>query len=512
MKKVALIILDGFGVNEKEKIEMPKNFIAGSLITKVKSDINKVNSLESERNSFSYDAVNAKAGYRFKKMFSKNPHTLLFASGEAVGLPNGQMGNSEVGHLNIGASEIVQGDLRKIDLLLDSGNDFVKLEDMLNVAKDKIHLIGLVSNGNVHSSIGHLFKIIDRCIEKKIKNVHIHFISDGRDTFVNEGINFANQIIEKCKDAKSKGVNVDIASIGGRYYAMDREKNFYRTEMYYNAITKAKIKAGDTVVDYIAECYSNGVTDEFIKPRLFNDEAIINKDDVVFFFNFRADRMRQIVGKFIENDYNKLYSMISYDDKFQSVNGLICKEIVKNTLSEKVCELGLKQLKVAELSKYAHITYFLNGGLETPYKNETRILAGMVDVPTFDLAPKMSAEKVCENTIDGMKKGYDLIVTNFANCDMVGHTGNFKATKMAVAYVAKCALKIAKKAKKLGYTVVITADHGNAERMRTADKINTAHTTNRVPFVIVNGGDINLKNGGCLSNITPTILELLQGD
>lgn len=503
MKKVVLAILDGFGIVEKVK---PKNIkcFDGSLISDKKEIKERVYSTKIRLG----DAVAKCSDYNFISLFEKYPSTLLYASGEAVGLPKGQMGNSEVGHLNIGAGKVVLQDLLKIskafeDKSIMQNKTFCNFFEN-NVGK-KLHIVGLVSNGNVHSSIEHLINIMSIAYSLKVK-LYIHMITDGRDTSVTSGILFAKKISQYAKK-----YGCEIASVCGRYYAMDRENNVDRTKLYFDCITGIGQTKNENVLDYIKNSYKNNVTDEFILPCLFDVKYKIEDEDNILFFNFRADRMRQIVKTFIEKTKTNIYTMTEYNKDFEKVNVIFKPEYEKNVLSEIISEKGLKQLKVAEVSKYAHVTYFLNGGREEPFNGEDRVLVDMVDVPTYDMAPKMSAEKVTNEVVNGMKKGYDLICVNYANCDMVGHTGNFDATCMAVKTVTSEVLKLYSEALKQDYVLIVTADHGNADCMLKGNEVCTTHTTNRVPFLLLNyDNNISLKNNGALCNIMPTILEIMK--
>lgn len=498
MKKLCLAILDGYGI--KEKTIKQTKILTGSLISKqsIKKPEIFTNYLDKT------DAVCASSDKEFINLFKENPYTLLYASGESVGLPKGQMGNSEVGHLNIGAGKIVLQDLMRITQSFKD-EDIYKNKNFMQFIKSngKKHIIGLVSDGNVHSSIEHLFYILSILKQFKQK-AYIHIITDGRDTSVNSGEKFTEQMIKKSKEC-----GCTIASISGRYYAMDREGNLDRTRLYYNVLTSDS-PCNEDALDYVKNCYKNNITDEFVKPLLVCKEGKIQNKDNILIFNFRADRVRQITQMFLDNTDCKVFTMTEFNKEFKNAKVIFKPEYQKNTLSEILSKRSLTQLKVAEFSKYAHVTYFLNGGKEKQFNGEDRIMIPMVQVPTFDKKPEMSAVEVSKQVIAGMQKGYDFICVNYANCDMVGHTGNLEACKKAVNVVTSEIVKLYKEAIENNYILVVTADHGNAECMVKNGDICTTHTTNRVPLLILNAGKINLKNGGSLSNIAPTILELMN--
>ena len=503
MRKLCLVILDGYGVAHTFDNDESKRAFDGTLISSEHLQTYNIPTIiKGEGESF--DAVATSTYDKFRELFTHNPYTLLNASSYFVGLPFAQMGNSEVGHLNIGAGQVVKQDLIRINDAIITQELNKKLKNIqINEGAD-LHFIGLVSNGGVHSHINHLFACIDYFKNINV-NVYIHFISDGRDTDPKSGVAFAKSLCEKIKSC----TNIKIASLSGRYYAMDREKNYDRTQMYYNCITNASLQE-QNLEEVFAQNYAQGVTDEFIEPINISKSGAIKENDSVLLFNFRADRMRQIT-QLLSKNHLKLYSMTSYSDDFTNVNVLFNQEVIESNLSATISQFDLKQLKVAEQSKYAHVTYFLNGGIETPYKDEDRVLVDMVDVKTFDLKPEMSAEKVKEQVQKGMDKGYDFICVNFANCDMVGHTGVLDACKIAVETVTRCAYELVCYAKQKDYIVVITADHGNAEIMKTDGKPHTAHTNNKVPFIVLNANkNVYLKPNGSLCNIKPTILELME--
>ena len=346
-----------------------------------------------------------------------------------------------------------------------------------------------------------------KLIKKAGKKAYIHIITDGRDTDIHSGAEFTKQVMQVADDCSCV-----IASVSGRYYAMDREGNIDRTQLYFDCITgKNEKEQNECAVSYIQKCYEQDVTDEFIKPKLLCSEGIVQEQDAILFFNFRADRMRQITQMFFDNTKCDIYTMTEYKKDFAKAKVLFKPTYQTNTISEILSKCNAKQLKVAEFSKYAHVTYFLNGGVEKPFDGEDRIMLPMVDVATFDLKPEMSAQGVTEQVICGMQKGYDFICVNYANCDMVGHTGNLQAAKKAVQVVTQSVLDLYKQAQSNNYILVVTADHGNAEVMLNGNDVCTTHTTNRVPFLILNYNEkIKLKNNGALSNIVPTLLDLME--
>ena len=500
-KKLCLVVMDGYGINEETKhkdvICTPHSLISAK----------KVKEYKFFQKSFPYDAVKEGTVSELKEIMNSNPHTLLHASSTMVGLPSGQMGNSEVGHLNIGAGEVVLQELLRINNQIDTG-DFYKnkeLSNFINEVEGVLHIVGLASDGGVHSHINHLYALLKLCKIKKAKSVALHLITDGRDAGVNSGLGFIKDVqsfIDKNFD-ENKPV---IASISGRYYAMDREKNYDRTNQYF------KVLIGDmNIVDAleaISKSYEKAVTDEFIVP-FKSAELSIKDGDSVLFYNFRADRMRQIVQKISEMNV-KILTFTEYSGDFDFARVAFKPKVINNCLSEIIANYNLRQLKVAETTKYAHVTYFLNGGIENPKANEDRVLVDMVEVPTFDMAPSMRAKEVCDATIKGMSEQYDFIAVNFANADMVGHTGNYNASVDAVRAMTENVVRLVDAGKEKGYIVVLVADHGNSEIMKVGDKVCTTHTTNRVPFVVCNASNIYLRDGGCLCDVMPTILELMH--
>ena len=500
-KKLCLAILDGYGINETKVQDRP--IPCGCLITA--KNKNNIDLFEGKRE---FDAVREGTNETIKEIMSSNPHTLLYASGEYVGLPNGQMGNSEVGHLNIGAGEVVLQELSMINKEIETGEFYENstLKDFITSAKGTIHLIGLASNGGIHSHINHLFACIELCVRLGVKRLALHLITDGRDTDIHSGKGFIQDVINITKSYKGK-CDISISSLSGRYYAMDREKNEDRTDKYFDSLVT--IGADISPLDAITKSYNAGVTDEFVVPISLDNETLKDGDSVIF-FNFRADRMRQIVAK-VQSSLNvDILNFTEYSKEFDFAKVAFKPKVIENCLSGIIASFGLKQLKVAETTKYAHVTYFLNGGVEEPKMFEDRVLIDMADVATFDLKPEMRAKEVADEVIKGFEKGYDFVAVNFANSDMVGHTGNFEASVQAVRAMTDNLLRVIKDAEKHGYIVVVVADHGNSEVMKNGENICTTHTTNRVPFVVINAGEFGLKNGGSLCCVTPTILKLMN--
>ena len=442
-----------------------------------------------------------------KNIFKNNPYTTLEASGSAVGLPNGQMGNSEVGHINIGAGRIVDCTMTRIFKAI-ADESFFENEALINAftnCKEKnstLHIMGLVSNGGVHSHIDHLFALLQMAKQFGLKKVKVHGFLDGRDTPPTSGINFVKELQSKMDELKTG----QIATLVGRYFAMDRDNHTERIKVAYDAVVKRNGRMGANQELELNISYKSGETDEFVKPLVFDDEPMSNEDSVVF-FNFRADRARQLTEMFFSGLGHKpryFVCMADYGVK-QAEHIAFKKETPKNGLSE--C---LLQLKVAETEKYAHVTYFFNGGIEKPFEGEDRILIQSPRVKTYDLKPEMSAFEITEAVFDALQReDYKLLVINYANCDMVGHTGNFKAAVLAAKAVDECVGQIIKKAEEIKAVAIITADHGNAEKMldEQGDPF-TAHTCNKVPCVLV-GAEKKLRPCGKLCDIAPTVLELL---
>lgn len=459
-------------------------------------------------------------------LYHKYPQTTLTTCGEAVGLPDGQMGNSEVGHLNLGAGRIVYQELQRINVAIRDGS-FSKNENLLSAirfAKNNnkpLHLIGLVSNGGVHSHINHLKSILDVCKHEGLKNVFIHAFTDGRDCDPKSGLGFIKDLAEHLKLSGGK-----IASICGRYFAMDRDKRWERIKQAYDALVNGK---GDTATDEIIaieNSYRQNITDEFIKPTVIVDEqqhpiATIQDGDAVLCFNFRTDRCREITQVLTQSDFpeqemkklNLYYTtMTEYDQNFKNIAVIFDNDNLNNTLGEIIEQNGLKQIRAAETEKYPHVTFFFSGGREKKFQGEKRILVPSPKVATYDLQPEMSAKELTEALLKEIKnQSFDFGCINFANADMVGHTGVFQAAVKAVETVDACVEQLVTTALENGYTIFLTADHGNSDYVINEDGTpNTAHTLNPVPlFVIDKVSKLNLKPGK-LGDIAPTILTLMQ--
>ncbi|WP_368111918.1 2,3-bisphosphoglycerate-independent phosphoglycerate mutase [Bacteroides nordii] len=450
------------------------------------------------------------------------PHSQLQASGENVGLPDGQMGNSEVGHLNIGAGRVVYQDLVKINLACRD-NSIMKNPEIVSAftyAKENgknIHFMGLTSDGGVHSSLDHLYKLCDISKEYGVENTYIHCFMDGRDTDPKSGKGFIEQLEAHC--AKSAG---KIASIIGRYYAMDRDKRWERVKEAYDLLVNGIGAKATDMAQAMQQSYDEGITDEFIKPIVnANVDGTIKEGDVVIFFNYRNDRAKELTVVLTQQDMPEAgmhtipglqyYCMTPYDASFKGVHILFDKENVMNTLGEYLAAKGLQQLHIAETEKYAHVTFFFNGGRETPYNNEDRILVPSPKVATYDLKPEMSAYEVKDKLVAAINENkYDFIVVNYANGDMVGHTGIYDAIEKAVVAVDACVKETIEAAKAQGYEAIIIADHGNADHALNEDGTpNTAHSLNPVPCVYVTENkDAKVENGR-LADVAPTILKIM---
>ncbi len=489
-KKTILIILDGWGIGDKSRSDLIHN-----------SDTPVMDGLS-----------------------HKYPSSSLLASGENVGLPEGQMGNSEVGHLNIGAGRKVYQDLVKINLAIEdnsiSGNPVLK--EAMNYAKDNskaVHFLGLVSDGGVHSSDKHLYKLCDITGEYGLKDVFVHAFTDGRDTDPKSGYGFIRDLQEHLDQSNGK-----IASLVGRYYAMDRDKRWERIKVAYDLLVHGKGKESADIIKSIKESYDDGVTDEFIKPIVMVDgsgEPVgkIKPGDVVICFNFRTDRLREITMALTQKDFPDhdmktmplhYITMTRYDDTFKGVKILFDKDNLTNTMGEIVSRAGFKQLRIAETEKYGHVTFFFSGGREDEFENEDRILIPSPKVATYDLKPEMSAPEVTRAIVSELnKKKYDFICLNFANCDMVGHSGDYDAIRKAVETVDHCVGDVVEAAAGNGYECMIIADHGNADFALNPDgSINTAHSLNPVPCIVVSDRYTNVEKG-ILADVAPTLLHMM---
>jgi len=459
-------------------------------------------------------------------LYNKYPNTTLTTFGEEVGLPEGQMGNSEVGHLNIGAGRIVYQELQRINVAIKTGElttnkAFVETLDYAKTNNKALHLIGLVSDGGVHSHIEHIKAITTICAEKGIQNVFIHAFTDGRDTDPKSGLGFIKALEAHLEQSTGK-----IASVTGRYYAMDRDKRWERVKIAYDALTQGVGLHTNSITDKIEASYKENIFDEFIMPIVKVDEnnqpiGTIKEGDAVLCFNFRTDRCREITEVLTQMDLpehqmHKLqlyYTTITeYDKTFKGVNVVFETDNLKNTLGEVIERAELEQIRIAETEKYPHVTFFFNGGRETPFKGETRLMAQSPKVATYDLQPEMSANEITNlivPEIEKQKAGF--ICLNFANADMVGHTGVFEAVVKAVETVDHCVEKVVTTALANGYTVFLTADHGNADFMINEDgSPNTAHTMNPVPFFIIDNDWNGTLNPGKLGDIAPTMLKLMK--
>ena len=474
----------------------------------------------------SSDAIQQAKTPFVSSLYNKYPNTTLTTFGEEVGLPQGQMGNSEVGHLNIGAGRIVYQELQRINVAIKTGElttnkAFVDTLDYAKTNNKALHLIGLVSDGGVHSHIEHIKAITTICAEKGIQNVFIHAFTDGRDTDPKSGLGFIKALEAHLDQSTGK-----IASVTGRYYAMDRDKRWERVKIAYDALTQGVGVHTNSITDQIEASYKENIFDEFIMPIVKVDEnnqtiGTIKEGDAVLCFNFRTDRCREITEVLTqldlpEHQMHKLqlyYTTITeYDKTFKGVNVVFETDNLVNTLGEVVERAGLEQIRIAETEKYPHVTFFFNGGRETPFKGETRLMAQSPKVATYDLQPEMSANEITNlivPEIEKQKAGF--ICLNFANADMVGHTGVFEAVVKAVETVDHCIEKVVTTALANGYTVFLTADHGNADFMINEDgSPNTAHTMNPVPFFIIDNDWNGTLNPGKLGDIAPTMLKLMN--
>ncbi|MGB3962056.1 MAG: 2,3-bisphosphoglycerate-independent phosphoglycerate mutase [Sulfurimonas sp.] len=448
----------------------------------------------------------------YDKLFQEVPHSLIDTFGLSVGLPEGQMGNSEVGHMSIGSGRVLYQDLVKISLALsehtlESNPELQKLF----AASQRLHLIGLMSDGGVHSHIDHFMGIAD-IAAKAGKEVYLHLITDGRDVSPTSAQKYLKQVEAHLSE------QIKIATISGRFYAMDRDNRWERVKRGYDAIVNAEPKTDFSPDGYIGNSYALGETDEFVEPTAFEGYEGMQNGDGVLSINYRSDRMRELVTALADKNFSgfeqtqlELYlaTITEYDKSF-SYPVLFRKDSPKNTLAEVISNKGLRQLHTAETEKYAHVTFFLNGGIDEPYANETRVLIPSPNVKTYDEKPQMSAHEVGQAVLNAMEDDYDFVVVNFANGDMVGHTGNFEAAKIAVNAVDHELGLIIKKAKEKGYAVVITSDHGNCEEMRDdEDNILTNHTVGKVWCFVMAEGVSKVESGG-LNNIAPTVLKLMD--
>ena len=487
-KKALLLILDGWGIGNKSKS----------------------------------DVISTTPTPYWDGLIANYPNSKLEASGENVGLPDGQMGNSEVGHQNIGAGRILYQDLVKINKSIKDGSIYnnPEVKKAFSYAKDNgknIHFMGLTSTGGVHSSLAHIFALCDIAKKYELENVFIHCFMDGRDTDPQSGKGFVAEVEQHCAESTGK-----VASVIGRYYAMDRDKNWDRVKLAYDLLVSGIGAEATSMTDAIQESYDNGVTDEFIKP-IHNStiDGTIKEGDVVIFFNYRPDRAKEITIAFTQQDMPEhgmmrikdlqYFCMTPYDSSFTGINVLFRKDNVNNTLGEYLSALGKKQLHIAETEKYAHVTFFFNGGREDPYEGEDRILVPSPKVATYDLKPEMSAYEVKDKLVEAINtQKYDFIVVNYANGDMVGHTGVYEAIEKACVAIDECVMDTVEARKKNDYEVVILADHGNADNALNEDgSANTAHSLNPVPFVYVTANKSAKVKDGVLADVAPSILKIM---
>ena len=488
MKKVLLMILDGVGI----------------------------------RNETKGNALNAANTPNLDYLFEHYPNSKLEASGTSVGLPAGQMGNSEVGHMNIGAGRIVLEPLTMIDKKIEDKSFFKNKEilDVLNYVKknnSKLHLFGLLSDGGVHSHINHLIALLDMCKENNVNRVYIHALTDGRDVDPKSSYKYITILEDKIKEL---GIG-EIATIGGRYYGMDRDNNYDRLYKAYNVIVngQGEYYNKDNIKVYLDYNYDKGITDEFLPPTLFSLNSSVEEKDGFIVFNFRKDRIREMLTALTNPNFNDMevkhfnnLKVLSMMPVVESVRApyAFCDPILNNILGSVIEKNGLSQLRIAETEKYAHVTFFFDGGKEIDFNNETKILVPSPKVATYDLKPNMSAYEVTDKLLDNIDK-YDFIVLNFANGDMVGHTGNFDATVKAVEVLDECIGKIYKKCKEIDMTLVLTADHGNCDYMLDENNnVITSHSKSLVPFIVTD--TIYEVKDGKLGDIAPTVLSVMGLD
>lgn len=452
-------------------------------------------------------------------LYKNFPNAELRTDGLHVGLPEGQMGNSEVGHMNLGAGRIVYQDLAKINLAVQ--NHTLKNEkpliDAFNYAKlnnKKVHFLGLVSDGGVHSHTSHLRGLVEAAQENGVQNMFVHAFTDGRDVDPKSGKKYIQDLQDFLANSNAK-----LASVVGRYYAMDRDKRWERIKLAYDLVVNGMGEKSSNLVESIQKSYDNEVTDEFIKPLFSTDGQTIQEDDVVIFFNFRTDRGRELTEALSQRDFHEqnmhklpLYyvTLTNYDDTYENVHVIYDKDNITETIGEVISKAGKKQIRIAETEKYPHVTFFFSGGREEPFEGETRILKNSPKVATYDLQPEMSAFELKDALVPEIEKGdVDFVCLNFANGDMVGHTGSMPAAIKACEAVDVCVKEIIETALAKNYTTIVIADHGNCETMINPDgSPNTAHTTNPVPVILVDNDKINIQSG-VLGDVAPTILELM---
>ena len=465
------------------------------------------------------NAVSLARTPQLDRLFAEYAHTTLSASGLDVGLPAGQMGNSEVGHTNIGGGRVVFQDLPRISRAIDDGSFFENaaynkaMDDCLEKGSS-LHLYGLLSDGGVHSHIQHLYALLQMAKNKGLTRVYVHAFLDGRDVSPTSGKDFVSACRDKCR---ALGVG-KIATVMGRYYAMDRDNRWERVQLAYDAMVYGEGIQNPDPVDAVAQSYANDVTDEFMEPVVCDPEGTISDNDSIIFFNYRPDRAREITRTLVDPEFDgftRQYFPVhfvcttEYDAAMPNVTVAFPRLVVRNGLGEYLSTLGMTQLRIAETEKYAHVTFFFNGGSETQFPGEDRVLVPSPKVATYDLQPEMSAYEVCDKCVERIESGaYDVIILNFANCDMVGHTGVFDAAVKAVETVDECVGRVVDATMKMGGIAMITADHGNADVMTQPDgSPMTAHTTNPVPFILCGAGTELWK--GRLCDIAPTILDVM---
>lgn len=490
-KPYALIILDGFGKNERRE----------------------------------GNAIYAANTPNIDKYLANHPNSIVHASGLDVGLPDGQMGNSEVGHTNIGAGRIVYQELTRITKSIEDG-DFFENEALVKAVENckkndsALHLMGLLSPGGVHSHTNHLYGLLRLAKKNGIEKVHVHAFLDGRDVPPSSAVEYIKEAIEKMRDI---GVG-DIATVMGRYYAMDRDNRWERVSKAYDAIVYGEGVEAESAVTAVEESYNNDVTDEFVVPTVIKKDGEplgkVSENDSVVFFNFRPDRARELTRTIVDEDFSGFerdyfktcfVTMTQYDATMPNVEVAFKPEQLINTFGEYISKKGLRQLRIAETEKYAHVTFFFNGGVEKPYDGEDRALINSPKVATYDLKPEMSAYEVTDEVVKRIDSGeYDVIILNFANCDMVGHTGVFDAAVKAVEAVDECLGRVIDAIERQGGVALVTADHGNADQMidyETGEPF-TAHTTNVVPLILIGRDDLKIRSGR-LADLTPTMLDLM---
>jgi 2,3-bisphosphoglycerate-independent phosphoglycerate mutase len=488
-KPIALIIMDGFGISAQT---------VGNAVANARKP-------------------------NLDRLMQKYPYTTIAASGLAVGLPKGQMGNSEVGHLNLGAGRVVYQDYTRISLAVEENKlrenpVLIEVMDKARANAKKQHFLGLLSDGGVHSHNTHLYALLELAKEMGLKDVYVHAVLDGRDVPPKSALTYFQEL-----DSKMRTIGIGkVATVAGRYYTMDRDKRWDRVEQGYRAMTEGKGYRAGTPEQAVTDGYDRGESDEFLKPTIVDQQGLIEDGDCIIFFNFRPDRAREITRAFVDPDFGEFeranikvnfVCMTQYD---ATINAPVAyaPQNLDDTLGEIISRAGLKQLRIAETEKYAHVTYFFNGGKETPNPGEDRVLIPSPKVATYDLQPEMSAYKVTDAVIERIRSGNcHLIILNFANPDMVGHTGIFEAAVKAVETVDSCVGRVVEEILAQGGAVLLIADHGNAEKMIDLEtsQPHTAHTTNPVPFVLIldDGKEHRLREGGVLADVAPTILNLM---